>query len=308
LNYIDDLDWELHLSIEPSAEIAEASVKFNIKSEVSLYLGEEDMEMNLYFKDNLNMDRDLSLFLKKSEAIEENGTFRINRPIGKSIEFMNVIKNMLNLPSTVLSSSWLSKGVYHVIFIFHHTDIKAVFQILSSGQAQASEAKVQYLGPNGGYGALLNRISDRTPLSAISIQMIAPEDHLTEQMNPMGDKWIRIIRSTFGSDSIGSVYFTDDFKGEPSQFHEIVKGKTYSTFTKNPFITALNDETIKRRITPVSNIHRFEKPYFTIWITFPEIFATDYFNMIAKISKQFPEWKPVLRRLEAFGSWVVDLQ
>ena len=126
LKKLNGLNWKLIASIEPGTEVSKASRKFDIKSEIGFHLEGNEAEINLYFPAESSTERDLAIFISKSGGILENGIWRIHRKVTKSRDYIDTVRELINIPSCVLSSVWIDKGRYFTEFLFSYRDMDSV--------------------------------------------------------------------------------------------------------------------------------------------------------------------------------------
>jgi hypothetical protein len=308
LKYIDDLDWKLRLSLRPDTDITEVSRKFNIRSEAGLYLGDKGAEMNLFFKIDGETNRDLSIFLNKFGALEKNGIWRIKQTVKMATKFMDMIGDILDLPSTYLESVWLSNGTYKFEMLYHHSDMAKVFGLLSDQLQNTPESKIDYIGPNNGFDQTLNAINSETKLTIVQLELSIPESVEKTNPNPVGVDWFRIHKIPFGSEKIKVIYFVNEIPKNLENLEEIEKGRIYAGTLDNPLIDIMHTKINEMLILPISRFNVLKNGKITFWLIVPSMFDQELLDLFHETGLTTPMWKPEIKRFQPYGDWVKDVE
>ena len=64
------LDWKFRLSFSPETELTNGARKYSITSEMGIYVDGEKTEISICFPDDLNMNRELFIFLNSMNAVK----------------------------------------------------------------------------------------------------------------------------------------------------------------------------------------------------------------------------------------------
>ena len=303
LKKMDRLNWKLIASIEPGTEVSMASRKFGIKSEIGFHLEGKEAEINLYFPDGPDIERDLSIFISKSGGVLENGIWRIHRKVTKSREYIDTVRELLDVPSCVLSSVWLDKGRYFTEFLFSYTEISSVSEAILRFRGDRWKFNVDYLGPSEGYERILKIVDGRNPLSVIQMSLRAKSDEKQVGDNLVDESWLRILKMPLETQSIGAVYLTDGPELHNKKIRKITDGVYYGK-TKNEVVNAINMEIIGRNIVTLSRVQIFENPDLKAYIVAPSIFTDELIRLLSSIAQQFTGWKIDLERIETLREWL----
>ena len=297
LKKLDGLNWKLIASIEPGTEVSKASRKFDIKSEIGLHLEGNEAEINLYFPAESSTERDLAIFISKSGGILENGVWRIHRKVTKSRDYIDTVRELINIPSCVLSSVWIDKGRYFTEFLFSYRDMDSVSKAIIGFKGEQWKLNIEYLGPSEGYERILNIVDNRNPLGVIqmTLRTESSEKQLTD--NLLNENWLRILKMPLGTKSIDAVYLTDGYELKNPRIIKIDDGVYYGK-TKNEVINAINDEIIRRNIVTLSRVQMFEDSVLKAFIIAPTVFTEEILRLISDAEKKFTDWKIELERIE----------
>ena len=301
---LDKLDLKIRLSLDPDTKFSELSRKFGIRSEVGLYMCDDSAEITLFFPNNVEQHRDLNMFLKEFDAVEHMGVWRMRRVVERSTKFVELIRSLLSIPSVILSSFWLSEGIYTIEFIFHNTDVGNVSKVLLEQMQNIENASIEYMGPSGTFASNMLGIDAKTALSVVEIGLSPPEEEMGAKSNPMGDSWQRIVKMPYGSEKVEAIYFTSGKPADMSCTTEIEKNSIYEAVTENPYMSYMNRELNSRRILTLGRIHEYHKPDFTIYVMIPALLVNEFFLVVASSARDMKEWKPVIRGIVGAKEWV----
>ncbi len=303
LKKLDGLNWKLIASIEPGTEVSKASKKFDIRSEIGFHLEGNEAEINLYFPDESNIERDLAIFISKSGGILENGIWRIHRKVTKSRDYVDTVRELINIPSCVLSSVWIDKGRYFTEFLFSYKDMDAVSKAIIGFKGEKWKFNIEYLGPSEGYERILKIVDNRNPLSVIQMTLRTKSGEKQLNDNLLNENWSRILKMPLGTKSIEAVYLTEGSELKNPRIIKIGDGVYYGK-TKNEVINVINNEIIKRNIVTLSRIQMLEDSVLKAFIIAPSVFTEELLQLISDSEKQFNEWKIDLERIETLKEWL----
>lgn len=303
LKKLNGLNWKLIASIEPGTEVSKASRKFDIKSEIGFHLEGNEAEINLYFPAESSTERDLAIFISKSGGILENGIWRIHRKVTKSRDYIDTVRELINIPSCVLSSVWIDKGRYFTEFLFSYRDMDSVSNAIIGFKGEQWKFNIEYLGPSEGYERILNIVDNRNPLSVIQMTLKTESSEKQLSDNLLNERWLRILKMPLGTKSIDAVYLTDGYEFKNPRIIKIDDGVYYGK-TKNEVVNAINDEIIRRNIVTLSRVQMFENSVLKAFIIAPTVFTEEILRLISDAEKKFTDWKIELERIETLKEWL----
>jgi hypothetical protein len=308
ISSLDALDYQVTLSIEPATDLSKLSKKFGISSEVGLYLTTLGYELNLFFKKNRNMDRELEIFLGSSKAIRKNNIWRVSQKTDEKLDFIDGLQDLLAVPSAVLVSIWLSKGRFYLEAIFHHSDLEKISNKIVSYRNPIHKLKIEYIGASNGYLNVIKKISERTKLSIATIRMTIPPEEIMVQRNPLENPWTRVLKISHNISAMEAIYFTEEMRSNSKEITEIVPNKIYGAPISNAFFDKVNKKMYDERIISIGLTSNFESPILVSVMIFPTIFKNDIFRILSEVSKDFLEWESVVERLQSLDSFLEDIE
>ncbi|WMT49725.1 MAG: hypothetical protein RE472_01875 [Thermoplasmatales archaeon] len=303
LKKLNGLNWKLIASIEPGTEVSKASRKFDIKSEIGFHLEGNEAEINLYFPAESSTERDLAIFISKSGGILENGIWRIHRKVTKSRDYIDTVRELINIPSCVLSSVWIDRGRYFTEFLFSYRDMDSVSNSIIGFKGEQWKFNIEYLGPSEGYERILNIVNNRNPLSVIQMTLKTESSEKQLSDNLLNERWLRILKMPLGTKSIDAVYLTDGYEFKNPRIIKIDDGVYYGK-TKNEVVNEINDEIIRRNIVTLSRVQMFEDSVLKAFIIAPTVFTEEILRLISDAEKKFTDWKIELERIETLKEWL----
>lgn len=294
---LDLLDWKLHISFSPESTITRASRKLKINSEVGLYFDGENTEINLFFQNRREMERDLNIFLRESDGFLENEVWRVRRNIVKRFDYIELIKSLLDIPTFVLISIWIRDGIFHTEFLFNSTQSKKASDIILGQLSEMAEGKLEYVGPNNSFSEILEEIDQRCELSVAQFELLPPAKEMKMPENPMGDHWYRILKKPYGTDPIRGVYIMTEQPTMSDVLTEVIKDRVYEATTDNAFLSYFVSEMHMKRIPTITAIQKLDKPVFLLWIVFPSLFRNEILKIASDARGDLPNWHPALKSL-----------
>ncbi len=300
---MDRLDRELILSVGPGDSLATNFAKLGIRSDVYISFETGKPEFNLFHRTELNEDRNISLFLKRMDAIEKNGIFRVRGSTEPYAELISFAKNVVRLPTVVLVSIWLVGGRFYTNLLFNHQIIEQISSALMDQFPEGIDTSIEYIGESGGFKAILHQINQRSNILIAQLDVDPPEHELSPTSNPVGDAWTRILKFPLTDNELSCVYFTDEEIG-PKQNVLRLRDRIYEAETSNKFIHELEAKLNENRLPVEARLNILKDRTFTYIVAFPSIFRDEFTSIISDLYLSFSEWKPNLVRLQKYGEWV----
>lgn len=295
---------KLKMSFDPGTRLSEMSRRLSISAYVGLLLKKEESEITIFFPGEAKKNRELAIFMKGFDAVERSGIWRVRRKVERSLKFVQATRDILAVPSAVMTEFWLSSGRYRVEFIFSTTDLKAVSDILVRTVTAVDGTNVEYLGKNSGFIDTFSSFNRKMSLSVVEIDHIPPEDEMKVQSNPLGDRWMRITKTPFGYERIPGLYFVDRPPLSDRGIETVIPGEIYHADTSNAYAEYMSDMLNREMVAPVVRLYEFNKPNFIATVIMPEILSPEYLRIFGSSIVQLSSWRPVLKHFSDFSTWV----
>ncbi|OWP56657.1 MAG: hypothetical protein B2I17_04910 [Thermoplasmatales archaeon B_DKE] len=291
------LDSELVILWEGNNQICHLSSRYGIKSTCEIFRESNGGEIVYYLPTDLDHDRDGALFLKEFSAEKFEGMYIVRRSLEDerlSVAFFDFV----SIPSVILVSASLNSGVYKFVFIFHNSVMERVSSTLLEISSK-TPLKIEYLGRSRGLHYILGKINETVPLLVMESSGIAPEFEITQERNPIGGNWTRIVKPTLYDESISAVYKSEEIP--VSNLALRVAEGIYEARTYNPVTESLKREERKHWLAHTMRIHNLNGRLLTVTNIFPESFGNTPIKMLSDASEKFPDWKIRINAFRKFN-------
>ena len=298
------LDWKLRLSFSPETELTNGARKYSITSEMGIYVDGEKTEISIFFPDDLNMNRELFIFLNSMNAVNKNGIWRISREMEVSKDFRKLMQGLVGAQSAVLSSAWIDKGIFKVEIIFSKNRLEKISSILLKNMDQTSDVAIEYLGPSGGMKKSLEDLSNRSNVSVIEYDFTLDQTKFADRIDALGTNWFRIIKSPYESRTVSAVYILRDGQKVGSRLNEIIKGRLYEVDVHNPVFTEINNKIRKERIPVLLKMQSLDNGVMRYFIIHPSIFTLELLGILRETGLMEMGLNPVIRRVQPIQEWL----
>ncbi|WP_148690030.1 hypothetical protein [Cuniculiplasma divulgatum] len=298
------LDWKLRLSFSPETELTNGARKYSITSEMGIYVDGEKTEISIFFPDDLNMNRELFIFLNSMNAVNKNGIWRISREMEVSKDFRKLMQGLVGAQSAVLSSAWIDKGIFKVEIIFSKNRLEKISSILLKNMDQTSDVAIEYLGPSGGMKKSLEDLSNRSNVSVIEYDFTLDQTKFADRIDALGNSWFRIIKSPYESRTVSAVYIIRDGQKVGSRLNEIIKGRLYEVEIHNPIFTEINNKIRKERIPVLLKMQSLDNGVMRYFIIHPSIFTLELLGILRETGLMEMGLNPVIRRVQPIQEWL----
>ena len=232
-------------------------------------------------------NRDMEIFLNRYGARQTNEIYTLYASSSQYPQ-ANVLRKIIEVPSTVNYASYVWQGKHYFHFAFRHEYLREISNIILSPDNPYG-IQVGRLAPNNRMMQVLKWLHDNLRLSMVSIESIPPEQELSEQNNPMGSEWIREIKCRSPDGKIKAVYHA---AGTPSvRDVKKIAESIYEIETQNELISFLSSKENHVMIPEFRRLQKLEDGKFTITVVLPEAYSAEYIRKLARASIALPQWK-----------------
>jgi|GEM_PF-2724804 len=290
----DFLNSELVILWEADNRICQLSKKFRIRSSCALFNEMNGGQIVYYLPSELDQERDGAVFLKEFLAERRENMYIVRRSL-EDENLSGAFFDFVAIPSLVLVSAILDNGTYRFVFLFHSSVLDSVSSHLLDISAHVP-LMVEYLGKSRGMKQILGKIDESIPLLVMKSTGIAPDFETTPERNPIGSRWIRIIKITPSGENVSAVYFasTQPATGSGRMVHDGI----FEAETRNPVTEYLTREDRKYGMIHLMRIHELNGRLLTVINIFPESFGNIPIKLLGMTALKFPEWK-----IQITGFW-----
>ena len=275
--------------------IERLSIDHDIAIPAVITIGEKRVSMLYYFEDRIDLDRDISLFLKANNARKAGNVYTI---YGNSSQFgeYNFFRKLTEIPSLVIDYQYVSEGNHYFHLRFHESYLDA-FSSLIISYALPGKNSVQYLGPNRGITESAKMILESFGIKLVSFRFTFPEnvENRTSSLDLDRD-FAGEIRYINESREIKFNTYLKDWNTSPSD-------KCSQPSTGNGMMEAtirnemLNDLIFLSEHVAFPNFGIYFKRtngILTFEALVPGLFCKEYIKKIFSIRKKLPQWNIVL--------------
>ena len=299
-----NLDWKLQLSYAPVTEFTTGCKRFNISSEVGIRIDEKEIEISMFFPDNSTLNREIFIFLNSMGAVKKNNKWRLERVAKSPKDFISIVRDILETPSSVLSSVWIENGVYQVEFVFSRLRLGSVSNIIIDRLGDIQSAKIEYLGPSGGYVKTLEAMSKRSQISVIEYDFQLSQELFPSLYDGIGKELLGIIKSPHETGKVFAVYFLNKEPEAGKNAIEIEKGKIYETTSENLAFSELNKQLSGDEIPILMKLYSLEGGKGRFFLAYQSIFNEEMIKVIHRANLMKVGFNPVIKRIQSLKEWL----
>ena len=303
-NKINKLDYELRLSFTTETSISELSQKFSINAFTGIRIGEKKVEFTYFFPEDTSQSREIGVFLRQFDAIKNEGVWRVKVEDDSSANYVVMIRDMLSVSSAAMTGIWLINGKYHVGFVFHHSELPAITGIIHGNRKSVAGFSIDYLGKSEGFAKIVAGINDRIKLNVAYVELVAPEEELSEINNPMRNHWIRVLKTPYGSEKVQGIFIPSETPTKKHGIHTIVDGELYSATTGNSYLKFMNSKKNSERVVTMWSFQKFDDGILTIVEIIPSAMTAEWMRIFSESVKAASGWKPSLSYFSDFSEWI----
>ena len=301
---INKLDYELRLSFTTETSISELSRKFSIRAITGIRIGGKKVEFTYFFPEDTSRSREMGIFLRQFDAVKNEGVWRVKVEDDSSADYVVMIKDMLSVSSAAMTGIWLINGKYHVGFVFHHSELPAITGIIHGNRKSVAGFSIDYLGKSEGFAKMVSGINERIKLNVAYVELVAPEEELSEINNPMRNHWIRVLKTPYGSEKVQGIFIPSETPAKKQGIHTIVDGELYSATTGNSYLKFMNSKKNSERVVTMWSFQKFDDGILTIVEIMPSAMTAEWMKIFSESLKEASGWKPSLSYFSDFSEWI----
>ncbi len=288
------LDMRLVLSYNGNLPIAEFSRNRAMSFQAGLMLGEKTVDISCFIPDDLEQNREVSIFLAQNELKRLNRNFILNFSFDEPVIF-NALANIVKLfNSVVIDNLVLANGVYYLSFRFHSSELNKISGTIIKYSSEVERIGIDYLGANPGIGHIAKEAKSLTSLVSVSMEMTPPKEFMdTGQMKILGSEWSSEARYMSSTNSFSQIVLTKDSISEPEK-HGInvidAKGNLYEMNIKIPLLGHYFQKCYDSRIIRIRRTLNYNEGKMFASIIVPEITSADLLRVIADTRAKYTDW------------------
>ncbi|MGC8515460.1 MAG: hypothetical protein ACP5OC_04905 [Thermoplasmata archaeon] len=163
------LDLMVTISVKPSSQLFKITENLEWRYPGRVFEESGKKFFQIYLQKNLIPQKDLSILTFMPNYVIKNNYYTASFGIRDS-KAVDLILNMLQIPSVILSENYVYRGETFYTFRYHNSVMKQVSDALQL-LFEYGRCKLVYLGKSSGIVAMLNDASRNAQLSVIKITM-----------------------------------------------------------------------------------------------------------------------------------------
>ena len=232
----------------------------------------------LYFQKSGIPREQISTILANKSAVDKAGYYSIVEGI-KEADPINVLLDVLDVPSVLLCDFYIQGVNLFVSFRFHRSVLEEVNRVLLSLYEPKKRASIVYLGRSPGLVSIVKRISDDIPLSVVRVS-IPPQQ---TNMSRGGESFPEIVAEGetryMGSSAPRAVFYSGSKLGWARTISE--EDGIYEASMDEPFSWGLTIHAYRARIPLVATFGKNVSDRIEITSILPSTEVQDYLDTFA---------------------------
>ncbi len=258
-----------------------------------VYAKPDGVILQMFFLKNLLPQKFLPTLLANKNAIEKKDAVSITEPINNPDQ-ITLIKDILNIPSAMISECYLLGNELNISFRFHSSVLEDVNRILDSRSMTESDSRMVYLGPSPGTVSIMNGINATTPLTVIRFTLRQPailsdELVMADILGTQAEAQARMLLS----EEVKLILYSDkELKwANPISTEELV----YEAHNADsPFMHEIEVRCYKAMIPLLLLFGRITKQGLEMTTLIPSVESSEFLNLFREVSREFKGERPVL--------------
>lgn len=305
---IKDVDRGLDMMC--TVAVTENSVWFDMASKIPgrtrarFYDEPDGTFLVLYFARDRIVSNQKSFILANRNAVEKKEIISVAEQI-KNRKQLSLTSEMMELPSVIVSQSYLQGNELFISFRFHSSVLDQVNRFLVSHTRENSGTRTAYLGPSPGFMKTIYEISNHTPLTVVRFTLHLPGV-------PVGKSEIRDVRDSITEADVRRVKENGVkiviYGGGELPWSETISERDgiHQAFSADPFMFKMGDDAYKARIPIIALFGRRLDAMLQITILVPSAEASEFLTLFFEASKSIAEEQAALDLFQPFSEDMWD--
>lgn len=292
------LDMRLVLSLEGSLPIAEFSRNRSMHFQAGLMLGEKTVDVSCFIPDDLEQNREVSIFLAQNKVRRMNRNFILNFSFEDPAVHNALTDIVTTMNSVIIDNLTLKNGVYYISFRFHSSEMTKISNEILKHSSESNKIGINYLGKNPGINFIASEARSYTPLVGVSFETSPPKDFLNGKlMKALGDTWVSEARYMSNTEMSSYVVRTQEQISEPEKYGISVIDQESNLYGCEIFVPMLSNylkKSYESRIIRMRRTLALEDGILKAGIIVPEITSSEILNVLSDTGREMPDWKLTL--------------
>ncbi|WP_297216569.1 hypothetical protein [Thermoplasma sp.] len=185
------LDMDLVLKLREDTPFIKSSADLDFRIPVMIHNIDGKLMMSAFFP-KFKSGKKININLSAFNPIEKEDMYVVDERIN-NIHGYEIINELINAPSCVMSNADIFRGDLNVYLRFHSSKIEKISDLLSKYIIHGDHSRIEYLGPTIGIQEMLERLDSDYGLSVVSYVM------------PLGDEEKEIAKELSSTPFIGEL-------------------------------------------------------------------------------------------------------
>lgn len=288
-------DRTLTISVTSAHEIEVFSKRLGKRADMGVNMLEDSLSLTFIFpKEELKSSQRYS-YSRAFKVTETGRHLILQRETKKNNEMILLIKDLLSVDSVILHRAFLEDGKYSFSFLFNSSDTPHISDCVFRYRDQVGGLSLGYLGASEPF---FSNSDENKSIMAAVIESEPPDTEMGNEKNPQGKEWLRMVKMSYGTESVDGVYLLNHGFGEARDKPETISGKMYSATTENEVLELLTRRFTNELVVTIDQIHLLQNGRFLVYFTLQNLFRSDFVRIFNEVRKEFPGWKLSLLLLQ----------
>lgn len=286
LSFTDNiLDYEIEGRTKELGKAAEISAKFNLFMLTSIIRTEGRYSVMFHVAEDQSSSREIKLFLESAGAKLVNGNWISTMDINQlSLTWRNAVTEFAKMKSTVLLLFYLERGVVRFKLRFHHSELKAISDLILKTKEEESDLEVEYLGKSRGILSIIKDLSEKIPLTRLNFCTAIPE---SSGMYP--GPWIREVRNGSTYEQVDAVYYLEN-EIEDSATMKKISGHVYDGSSDEKIHSFFTQRSNELGVVRICRIQERTESEIVSEIILPTEHLSTYLSVLGEANEKFKGW------------------
>lgn len=304
------LDMRLILTYLGSYPISRFSRTKGMSFQAGVIFGKENMEISCFIPEELEDNREVSIFLAQNKVKKHKKNFILNFTFDNQEVYNALHSTVDGLKSMVLDNLIMSNGTYYVSFRFSSRELTNVSNIVMRYAPLVEEVGVDYLGDNPGIENVMSEISEFTPLIRFEFSFEPPEKMPADNIiHALGNEWVTEARFMSSSPIFSQLIRTREKISNPEKYGIYKVDEDQNLYETEMDIPIMNSYFLKSydfRMLRFQRSMHYKEGKFKVGVTVPDILSSDYLRILSDTSNEFPDWNLTITKVSKIRAKVQD--
>lgn len=185
------LDTRVLFSYDGEALVSEFTKKSNLSLQSAIHFSDNDLDVSYFIPEELEDNRDVSLFLAQTKATKEGNVFFLTYKSKINNLYDSLTAQFVGDMSLILDNAVLTNGKYILSCRLHSSDLTTLSENILKYAGMMKGLGITYLGSNPGMPSILDEIKKTVGMRSFEWEVSVPEKFLKESFYRfLPDEWV----------------------------------------------------------------------------------------------------------------------